>query len=406
MHADTSAPKRRAAASFLATFGYAWLMIGLFTGTIVLVLFVRGIISGLDGLGLGQTAENRVLIGVMVAFVIVSFMLTRWVVRRIYRMSSPRARHLTLAALMVPGALSIWAWSDPTTLLASFAGSTASTFQRAGGPEFVFGPYPQQERLAELKQQGFAAVISLQHPSVVVERRGIAREKEAAERLGLELIQAPMLPWVSDNEASLEKIREVVRSGRGRYYVHCGLGRDRVNVVRRVVESMSGSDVRLAKAEGLREAKGLEQRSEPFQNGRLFQLRPGVWLTPMPNRMELSDVLFGADGRVLLVLDPRDSAQQAWSAEAQRQLRSYLVDFAVIPFTAADASDSSRVAMLVNRIQSEKGRVTIIVPRTPFGSGTGERQTQVAQAVLRAFNVSWARTSQRGSSRSGGSSGD
>lgn len=236
-------------------------------------------------------------------------------------------------------------------------------------------------------------MISLQHPSVVVEMRGIAREKEATKRLGLPLIQAPMLPWVSDNETSLEKIRDLVRSGRGKYYVHCGLGRDRVNVVRRVVESMSSSgDVRLAKANDLVEAKGLEQRSEPFQNGRLFQLRPGVWLTPMPNRMELSDVLFGADGRVLLVLEPRDSAQQAWSAEAQRQLRSYLVHFDVIPFTADDASDPSRVAMLVNRIQSEKGRVTIIVPRTPFGSGTGERQTQVAQAVLRAFNVSWGRS--------------
>lgn len=393
MYAETSGPKRRAAASFLATFGYAWLMIGLFAGTIVLVLFVRGIIGGLNVLGLGQTAENRVLIGVMVAFVILSFMLTRWVVRRLYRMPSPRARRLALGALFVPGALSLWAWSNPTSMLANFAGSTASTFQRDGGPEFVFGPYPQPERLAELKQQGYSAVISLQHPSVVVEMRGIAREKEATKRLGLPLIQAPMLPWVSDNETSLEKIRDLVRSGRGKYYVHCGLGRDRVNVVRRVVESMSSSgDVRLAKANDLVEAKGLEQRSEPFQNGRLFQLRPGVWLTPMPNRMELSDVLFGADGRVLLVLEPRDSAQQAWSAEAQRQLRSYLVHFDVIPFTADDASDPSRVAMLVNRIQSEKGRVTIIVPRTPFGSGTGERQTQVAQAVLRAFNVSWGRS--------------
>lgn len=408
MQGKTDTPGRQSPGKYLAVFGYAWLMIGLVTGTIVLVFLVRGIIGALHGLGMGQTAEDRSLIVIILAFVVLSFLLTRWFIRRVYRSPSARNRRLALGALLLPGVAAMWAWSNPTALLANFAGSTSTTLALAGGPEFVFGPYPQPDRLAELKQQGFTAVVSLQHPSVVVELKGIATEKAATEKLGLTLIQAPMLPWVSENEASLEKIREIARTGSGKYYVHCGLGRDRVNVVRRVIESMStDGKVRLAKAKDLMDAKGLEQREAPFQNGRLFELRPGVWLTPIPNKMELSEVLFGAEGRVLLVLDPADSAQQAWSTSTQKQLRDYVIPFEVVPFTEADAADSGRVALLVNRIRSarEGERVTVIVPRTPFGSGTRERQTQVAQAILRSFNVSWARSDQRSSSRSDGSSG-
>ncbi|HJQ19094.1 MAG TPA: hypothetical protein VJ867_02025 [Gemmatimonadaceae bacterium] len=387
------------------------MMIGLFTGTIVLVVFVRGIISTLHGFGLGDTAQSRVLIGVMCAFIVASFLLTRSVVKRLYRTQSATVRRVALGALVVPGALSMWAWSNPTMLLAKIAGSESSSLAMRGGPEFIFGPYPDADRLAELKKQGVTTIISLQHPSVVVEMQGIRDEKENTAKLGLELIHAPMLPWVSDNEASLDKIREIARTGHGKYYVHCGLGRDRVNVVKRVIESMSDNrNIQLAKAKDIRAAKGLEQRTEPFQNGRLFQLRPGVWLVPIPNKMELSDILFGAEGRVLLVLDPRDSVQQAWSRTAQQQLKSYVIPFAVVPFDERDAADDERIALLANRIQSEPGRVTVIVPRTPFGSGTNERQTRVATALLRRFGVSWAltpaeRASQRSSSQSAGSSG-
>ena len=398
------------ARSFLATFAYTWVMIGLFTGTLVLVVFVRGIIVAVHGVGLGDTAENRVLMAVIVAFIVASFLLTRSVVRHLYRTQSVRTRRIALGALIGPAAVSLWAWSNPTALLARIAGSTSFAVTMRGGPEFIFGPYPDANRLAELKKQGVTTVISLQHPSVVVELQGIREEKENTAKLGLALIHAPMLPWVSDNQASLDRIREIARTGHGKYYVHCGLGRDRVNVVRRVIESMSGaSDMRLAGAADLRAAKGLEQRTEPFQRGRLFQLKPGVWLVPMPNRAELSDILFGAEGRVLLVLDPADTAQQAWAKSAQEQLHAYVIPNARVPFDDRDAVDDERVALLANRIQSERGRVTVVVPRTPFGSGTNERQTAVAVALLRYFGVNWSLSAShadlRSSSRSGDSSG-
>lgn len=379
-----SPPRRKSVASFLAVFGFSWLMIGLFTGTIVLVLVVRAMLGGLDQLGWGADAEKRVLIGLMLAFVAGSFLLTRSVVKRVYRVPSSTMRRLAFGSLVIPGAFSMWAWSDPTRMLAGIAGGESSRLKLAGGPEFVFGPYPQPDRLEELKREGYTAVVSLQHPGVVVEVQGIAREKEAAQRLGLNLIHAPMLPWVSDNEESLDRIRELARTGRGKYYVHCGLGRDRVNVVKRVVESMALQHVRLGAADDLRTVQSFETRAEPFQRGPLVELRKGAWLVPLPNEAELAFTVFGDPGTVIAVLDPDNPEHGAWIARARREFDGYAIPFATIPFTEADAADAARVSLLLNRLRSEQGRLTVVVARTPFGSGD-EANTQVARALIAGF---------------------
>ena len=68
------------------------------------------------------------------------------------------------------------------------------------GSSFTFGPYPTEDRLAALERDGYTAVISLLHPAVVpFEPKLIADETAAAERVGIEFIHLPMLPWIADN---------------------------------------------------------------------------------------------------------------------------------------------------------------------------------------------------------------
>ena len=118
--------RRPTPAKFLATFTLVWLVVGLFTGTLVLVLMVRWLIALLHHFGLGQSAESRVLMGVILLFVIASFLLTRALVRRLFRVSSVRVRRLALASLVIPAGLSLYAWSDPGRMLAAVAGSGTS----------------------------------------------------------------------------------------------------------------------------------------------------------------------------------------------------------------------------------------------------------------------------------------
>ena len=374
--------------AFLATFAFAWLMIGLFTGTIVLVVLVRWLLNLLQLWGMGQTAQNRTLMSVIVLFIIGSFMLTRYVVRRLYRIESPRRRRITVASLLIPGVLSLWAWSNPTRVLASMAGGQRSSVTLAGGPEFIFGAYPDADQLLKLKQQGVATVVSLQHPAVLVELQGIRQERENAKRLGLKFVQVPMLPWVSDNTDALATIRQLALTGHGKYYVHCGLGRDRVNIAKRVIESLqTPAHATVVASSGLIQATGFDSREsgKPFQRGKLIKIASDVWMIPFPNAQELYGyILQGRPGHVFLLLDPRDTLQQRWRAAAEKQMRAYAVPFTVVPFSPSDTARAQEVAATIQR---EKPPVTIIVPATTWGDPTKNVTAHVTAAMLKALGA-------------------
>ena len=370
---------------FFATFGYAWFTIGLFTGTLVLVVAVRGILDVLRRLGWEQGAQNRLLIGVILLFVVGSFLLARRVVRALYR-QTPTTRKMVLFALAIPALLSGYAWSNPTRFLVGFAGTEGSSLAMRGGPNFMFGSYPDDERIRELKKLGVTAVVSLQSPAVLVEISGIKDERGAVARAGLAFIEAPMLPWVSDNTESLEKIKQLALHGKGTYYVHCGLGRDRVNIVKRVIEALQPqTGVKVASAADLKRAAGFERRTEPFERGMLMKVRDGVWVIPYPNKDEFYGfILQGQPGHVILALNPADTLQRTWIAEAESRMKEYAVPYTFIPYPAVNG-DTNTAAILA-QMRALKPPFTVIVLKT--GWTVGLPKTPVPLAIAKAYKVS------------------
>ena len=362
---------------FIATFGFAWLVIGLFTGTFVLVVAVRGILDLVGRLGLSQKGEDRVLIGVILLFIALTFMLARRVVRTLYR-QSPTTRRLTLAVLTIPAALSAYAWTNPARFLARFAGSESTTFAMKGGPSFIFGAYPDEARLKQLKAQGVTNVVSLQSPDVVVEISGITEERAATAREGMTFIEAPMLPWVSDNTESLEKIRQIALHGKGSYYIHCGLGRDRVNIAKRVIEAVRpDGDTRLATVD-VKSAIGFERRTERFEHGMPMKVRDGAWVVPYLNDAEFYGfILQGQPGHVYMVSDAKDTAQQRWVSGAEKQMKQYAVAFTEVPAGAP--------AALVTQLRAQPGPFTVLVPT--MTNGLGDPQDPTARAIASAYGV-------------------
>ena len=369
---------------FFATFGYAWFTIGMFTGTLVLVVAVRGILDVLRRLGWEQAAQNRLLIGVIMLFVVGSFLLARRVVRSVYR-QTPTTRRLVLFALAIPALLSGYAWSNPTKFLAGFAGTEGSSLAMRGGPNFMFGSYPDDQRIRELKKQGVTAVISLQSPAVLVEISGIKEERTSALRAGLDFIEAPMLPWVSDNTQSLEKIKQLALHGKGTYYVHCGLGRDRVNIVKRVIESLQPQTrSKLAVAGDLKSAAGFDRRTEPFERGWLMKVRDSIWVVPYPNKDEFHGfILQGQPGHVLMVLNPADTLQSKWIADGESKMKQYAVPYTFIPYPAANGDTST--AAIVAQMRALKPPFTVMVPKT--GWTVGVPNTPVPRAIAKAYKV-------------------
>jgi protein tyrosine phosphatase (PTP) superfamily phosphohydrolase (DUF442 family) len=374
----------------VAAFLYLWGVVGFFAGTAVLVGPARWVTVGLQQAGFGQKAQDHAMQAVMLLFVFGSAALSLWLLRR--TIHGGRGARLGIPAVCTALAmLSLWAWLNPGRMLAAAAGGgdVPASLSTASGARFIFGAYPDEATLRKLKHDGVTAVISLQHPAVLpFEPASIEAEKKAARVVGLKFIHAPMLPWVSDNHAALEQIRRIARTGDGVYYVHCGLGRDRTNVVRRMLEAdgvktaLHGSIGHASTfADRMKIPPG--HRGRDFQRGGLREVEAGVWLIPYPNPAELAGYLeAGQVKEVVLLLDPADAQQKAWRDEAGRALGVARVHVVSHPLMGRDLPTAKEIAAWVRTLPRP---VAVVAPLTPYSNGVRYPGTEAAGAFIDAY---------------------
>ena len=354
-----------------AAFCYVWLMLGFLTGTLVLLGPVRWLTNVLRSRGYAQTTENLAIDCLIVLYIATSALLARWLVRRISQCGS-RIRIAVPSALTIGAAVCLWGWLNPAHLFGAASIDIADSIS-ANGAQFVFGPYPERDRLEQLKREGFVAVVSLQHPAVLpFEPLGIADEKKAAQEIGLEFIHAPMVPWISNNEESLNVVRKIAATGHGKYYVHCGLGRDRTNVVKRMLEH---EGAKVTTGSGYMAPRTLDITADmAFERGDLREVDKGVWLLPYPNEDEFFTKLLGGQvAHVTLALDPADSNQRIWEGTGRELLNKYAVPFDVVPLGAGDDAAAQRVAEMARR--SAKPSVIIVGYTDPYPRHTAQAHT-------------------------------
>ena len=139
-------------------------MIGMFLGTIVLLLPVRWILAGLQRLGWEQRAQNIVLLMVILTYIVLSWFVTRALHRRMFATANRAVRIGIPAVATVLAVATFWQWSNPSGIFASLAGGTSSHMSMGAGAVWEFGKYPDTETLRRLKRENITAVISLEHP--------------------------------------------------------------------------------------------------------------------------------------------------------------------------------------------------------------------------------------------------
>ena len=372
----SSQPQRRSVV--VVSFLYLWLMVGIVFGTFVLLVPVRWILAGMKRFGLEQALQNLVLIVVILAYVILSAIFARWLQRRMLGTRNGLFRYGIPAVATALAVTTFWLWSNPGKLFASLAGGSSSQLTMGSGAVWEFGRYPDSATLSGFKKDGFTAVISLEHPADLVERQGIAEERRMTRILGIRLIEAPMLPWVSNNKASLDLIRTIASKGTGRYYVHCGLGRDRVNLVKHMLEGMGA---RTMTGPGYAEGNFLDSRIPNFERGQLGNFGGDKWIAPYPNKDEmLGNFLQGKRTRIILALDTADTTQRKWAIEARSQFREFAIPFDDM---STRSGDSVRIRQIVSRFLELPGTAVILVPLTPLERGRPRPGSETSDLITR-----------------------
>ncbi len=106
----------------------------------------------------------------------------------------------------------------------------------------VVGPYPNEAGFEILKQNNIKTVVSLLNPWVPYERILLDRERAAAEKYGIQVLNFPMTSVLgrgmgAEYSKNASDAAEAIAHARGKVYMHCYLGLHRAKVVQDMVKA-------------------------------------------------------------------------------------------------------------------------------------------------------------------------
>lgn len=360
----------------VALFLLLWPQIGFTLGLSTLLGPVMWVTASSRRAGLAPAAaENTRVIVVIILYLVVSTVASLWIAR-IAAASSPGPRLGLIGLVLACTVGSIALALSPSSL------ADLGTLDRIG-PRFTIGPYPDPDRLALLRNEGFTGVISLLHPAVIpFEPIKLAEEEESVTDAGLEFIHAPMLPWIGDNTESLETIRRLAARQTGRYYVHCYLGRDRVQLARRVIEATAGQ----GRVVSTLEARSIDRKGA-FERGDIYRLDEGLHLTPYPTDEEFLSYIASGPARVVSLMDPAIPENQPWVEKETEFLETHGIPFEILPprrvapaGVPGPFADPWHILSIARRIRELERPVVVHAFLSP---STG--RSPDAEALLQAF---------------------
>lgn len=340
--------KNKTLSSYLL-FGFTWVCLSFFLGCLTLMGPVRWVVTWARLNELSDSAENWSVRAIIILLVIVSFWLARKVVRAAEKTEKRAVRWGIPASALGLALLSLSLFMNPDFINKTTAGSidTADSGRiHTAKNGFTFGPYPTADMLVQLKKEGYTGVISLLHPAVTpFEPALLNDELKAGKEIGLAIISIPMLPWISQNEESIQRIRTIAAQSKGRYYVHCYLGKDRVNVVKRIVASVDKS---LVNNQTTTSARRLDE-TDRFERGPIVVLGDEVYLTPFPTDEEYLGYLIAAGvNQVVCLLDPADPKSQQRIEDEKKFLNLYQVAYLTHPIPAT--GNDEKIEALLDKI--------------------------------------------------------
>ena len=200
--------------------------------------------------------------------------------------------------------------------------------------EFHFGSYPDEDEMANLVAEKYTAIISLLHPLVIpAEPFLMEKELKSAKKLRLKIITIPMLPWIIGNDSAVSQIKKLAHNVKGKYYVHCYLGKDRVNVFRNIIEKENKN----IKINSRFKTRNLDTIFR-FERGNIYKLEKDCYLTPYPTDEEFfSFILNGKIKSVVSLLHSNKAENKNRRINEENIMTIYNQNYYVVPILESDS---------------------------------------------------------------------
>ncbi len=300
------------------------------------------------------TEERESLIEkiVLVFFFLFILLLSYYLSHKLARSNNQNLKTSILIVFGIALLISVYIFSFKPELLIN--SNALSHVDHSAEAEFHFGAYPDEAKMEQLKDENFTAVISLLHSMVIpAEPILMEKEKEYADKAGMKLISIPMLPWIVKNDASVAKIKEIAHTYKGKYYVHCYLGKDRANVFRNIIEK-ENKNIQSTSELGIHDIKILKA----FERGKIFKLQKNVYFTPYPTDEEFFGYIFnGRIATVVSIMNPTVKEEKMRIDEETKNMKEYNQSFYNLPMSETDKEE--KIKDLVNSIQKLKKPIII-----------------------------------------------
>ncbi|RYZ49664.1 MAG: hypothetical protein EOP49_15790 [Sphingobacteriales bacterium] len=325
----------------LIAFFLLWGFWGFAMGAWLLLGPLRRIINYARAQAWTEKQENMAVYASMLGLVLVTaalaFFSVRYFSRSIY---NPTHKYLLWIIPVLGTSIALYLFMNPNLINAD------SSKENQVSTQFTIGPYPEAKKLRELKAEGYTGVITLLHPAVVpFEPKLLGEEKANLKTAGLEMISIPLLPWVSDNIASIDSLRRFVKAAKGKYYVHCYLGKDRVNVARRIIMQESSGAI----AGETASARSLDNTAS-FERGQVYKLDDKVYFTPLPTNEEYLGYVVAGGFRNIVALTDYDDADAAQTRkDEERMLSTYKIP--VHSFNVNASASDNRIRQIIDSVK-------------------------------------------------------
>ena len=324
---------------FLATLGFAG-------GVLYLLFFLVPFEQWLMDSGVSQGTIDMVLdvmiLGWVVFGVLVTLLYARLFLRRDGNLLGGGVAVVSLTA-----AVAVFFIMLDNDLLAA-AGQLGQQSAEEG-KRLVFGPYPDADKLVELKGEGYDGVIALLSPKVPFERVLLDQEEDNGEEAGIRVYSRPMLPWITGNEASLEAIKALAAQKDKQFYIHCYLGKHRVDIVRQELEAAAPDPTE----------RGVDLPYR-FERGEVKTYEgERIMLGPYPTEGEWFEYVLRRDvDEIVSTLDPDDPDDAPWIEEERKIAAENGLEFTLMPLDPL-SPDPATVQKVVSHARNAEGKVYV-----------------------------------------------